>query len=541
MNAPRPFQISRSPARRGRGFLLESLRMVLISAVGLGCTAWPGSEPAAAEPAVFWASDPVRPGETVMILGSGFGEAGAVEVVRLPDEATGDAAGPSAAAAPSPPDELAAFFASSAVQRPEVLQGSDASLKFVLPPEGKPGIYAYRISGANGRTAGLLNVPRVYWAQGDQGPAASPGGWLQVLGRNMAGAALGVEADGAAQASLRLTGPRTCALPVEADAYRARADLPADLPPGEYRFHVIAGDLGDQPDAGRVFLRRVTVRADAYRGHLTAEQLDQRFREAQRLSTGGGDAVRLGGQHVEITDCDLYGSGRVLFLSRVRGGLVAGNALYNGRWGWYCLSGNNGLIFAHNTLTGGDLMSTGGGLNCLDGSTSSENVYYAHNQLRLLHGWDREAMTTDAGGEAYFGKLRSAQGTRLELDSDPNWRHRNWTGAGVFLLAGTGAGQHRRVVRHEGSVVEIDRPWQVAPDPSTDVGLTMFQGYYLIVDNDFTDTGAVQLYGTSVECVLAGNRGTRMAGFRGLGLWYHGYQPSWYCQFLDNEIREGNY
>jgi len=32
-----------------------------------------------------------------------------------------------------------------------------------------------------------------------------------------------------------------------------------------------------------------------------------------------------------------------------------------------------------------------------------------------------------------------------------------------------------------------------------------------------------------------------MQGFRGMGLWYYAYQPSWYCQFLDNEILEGNY
>ncbi|MBM4082616.1 MAG: LamG domain-containing protein, partial [Planctomycetes bacterium] len=66
-------------------------------------------------------------------------------------------------------------------------------------------------------------------------------------------------------------------------------------------------------------------------------------------------------------------------------------------------------------------------------------------------------------------------------------------------------------------------------------------GRYLLIDNDFTDTGAMQFYGTSVECIVAGNRGTRMQGFRGLGLWYHGFQPSWFCQFLDNRILEGNY
>jgi hypothetical protein len=305
--------------------------------------------------------------------------------------------------------------------------------------------------------------------------------------------------------------------------------------------HVIAGNLGGQPESGNVFLRRVRVRANAYRGHLKPEEVDERFRASLGASTGGGDTVRLGGPNVEITDCDLYGSGRALFLSRVRGGVVRGNTFYNGRWGWYCISGSDGLIFENNSVIGGDLMSTGGGLNCLDGSTSSQNVYYAHNHLRLLHGWDREAMTSDAGGEAYVGKVSQVEGTTLTLPEAPPWGGRDWQGVGVFVLDGKGAGQHRRVVSHEGTTVRIDRPWTVEPDASSTLSITMFQGHYLLIDNEFTDTGSMQFYGTSIECIVAQNRGTRMQGFRGLGLWYYGYQPSWFCQFLDNRILEGNY
>ena len=253
--------------------------------------------------------------------------------------------------------------------------------------------------------------------------------------------------------------------------------------------HVIVGDLGEQPEAGNVFLRRVRVRASIYRGHPTPEQVDVRFRESLRLSTGGGDTVRLGGENIEITDCDLYGSGRALFLSRVRGGRVAKNHFYNGRWGWYCISGSDGLIFEDNELQGGDLMSTGGGMNCLDGSASSQNVFFARNQLSLMHGWDREAMTSDAGGEAYFGKIAAADGAKLTLAGELNEVKRNWVGAGVFVLAGKGAGQYRRVAGHEGNVIALDRPWVVPPDAESDVCITMFQGHYLLVGNEFTDTG----------------------------------------------------
>lgn len=604
----------------------------------------------AAGPAVFWASDPVRPGEAVVVIGDGFGERPAVEVVRLPDDA---------ATQPAPLE-----FNWSGAAKAEVLQSSAQSVKFALPADAKPGVFGYRITSPDGNATGLLNRPRIWWAQGDLGTAASPGGCVSAFG-----VCLGADPKQQAKTAVRLEGPRTLTLPAEADAYSARCQLPADLPPGEYKVslhsglggapawsepvtlsvrpkpawpqtvysvkdsgaegdgvkddtgaieaalvkaekagggvvyfprgryrvseglkvprmtvlrgekqslvclawpdlaeppealvrgtnsfaleeltlyannhrHVIAGDLGDQPGAGDVRLNRVLVRADLYRGHPKPEDVDKRFRESLRWSTGGGDTVRLGGPNVQIEGCDFYGSGRALFLSRVRGGRVVDNRFYNGRWGWYCISGSNGLIFQGNTLTGADLMSTGGGMNCLDGSTASENVYFAGNTLRLMHGWDREAMTSDAGGEYYFGRVAAVKGTSMTLAEKPQGRPRDWAGAGVFVLTGRGAGQYRRLVRTEGTAVEIDRPWAVEPDDKSDLCITMFQGHYLLVDNEFTDTGAMQFYGTSIECLVARNRGTRMSGFTALGLWYHGFQPSWFCQLLDNQVLEGNY
>jgi hypothetical protein len=151
--------------------------------------------------------------------------------------------------------------------------------------------------------------------------------------------------------------------------------------------HCIAAEVG-KPESGHTWLNRVRVRADIYRGHLTPEQVDARFRAVQRLSTGGGDVVRFGGDDVEIADCDLYGSGRSLYLLGARGARVTGNTLYNGRWGWYCIDGSDGLIFERNRLIGADLMSTGGSLNCYT-SACSQNVYYAENHLEKAHGWDR--------------------------------------------------------------------------------------------------------------------------------------------------------
>lgn len=586
-----------------------------------------------------------------MAVGDLFGDAPAVEIARLPDGRPGE-----------PPQEPAVWAKRG--ERVDALQANGQSVKFVVPKSWKTGLFAVRVASAGGSAVRVLNRPQVWWAQGDGGVTASPGGWVRVFGKNF-----GLLPESAWKTTVRLEGPRAVSAEAAGDANAAAVPLPKDLPPGEYRLfvhngsggragwsepvklaiapkeawpqtvfnvtnfgaqadgvkddtaaiqgalaaaetngggvvylprgryalsdalniprrtvlrgeredwvalcwpdlpkppealvqgtnlfgvealtiyanhhkHVIAGALGDKPDSGDVFLRRVRVRADAYRGHPTQEEVNARFAESMKWSTGGGDTVRLGGRNIEITECDFYGTGRALYLSRVCGGLVASNRFFNGRWGWYCISGSDGLIFENNKIIGADLMSTGGGLNCLDGSRFSQNVYYAGNRLQLMHGWDREAMTSDAGGEAYSGKAGSVNGRTLALAGKPDWRKRDWTGAAVFVLAGRGAGQCRRVTGQGEQSVEVDRPWDVAPDESSDICVTMYQGHYLIVGNAFADCGPMQFYGTAVENVVTRNTGARMSGFRGKGLWYHGYQPNWYCEFRDNAITEGNY
>ncbi|MFQ6099211.1 MAG: glycosyl hydrolase family 28-related protein, partial [Armatimonadota bacterium] len=304
--------------------------------------------------------------------------------------------------------------------------------------------------------------------------------------------------------------------------------------------HCVEAAVG-RPDSGNTFLRRVRVRADIYRGHQKPEQIHERFTASLRLSTGGGDVVRFGGENVEITDCDLYGSGRSLYLLRVRGARISGNTFYNGRWGWYCFDGSDGLIFENNRIIGADLMSTGGSLNCYT-SAYSQNVYYAHNRLSLAHGWDREAMTTDAGGGAYYGTAAEIGPDKLVLAGEPDWKGKqDWTGAGVFVLGGRGMGQYRRIAKYDGRVVTLDRPWDVPPDEESLISITMLQRNYLFIGNEFHDVGiALQYYGTSVDHVAFGNKCTRGGGFYNSGRWYHHFQPSWYCQFIENEILEGN-
>jgi hypothetical protein len=170
---------------------------------------------ALAAPAVFWTGDPVRPGETALLVGEGFPAEPTVELSRLPD-------GPAGATAKAIPPAKG--------RRAAALQPGAQALKIVLPADLAPGVFRYRVSGAGAAVTGLLNRPALWWAQGDGGTFASPGGRIRAFGKNLALAG----APKSLRPLLRLKGARTVLLPAVADAYSARAAVPANLPPGEY-------------------------------------------------------------------------------------------------------------------------------------------------------------------------------------------------------------------------------------------------------------------------------------------------------------------
>jgi hypothetical protein len=616
-----------------------------------GLTALAASAPPSHPPVIFWTSDPVAPGETVLVTGCGLGDQPKVEIVRLPDDAT--------------TQPVAGAVNWSGAASTVVNQPADPSLKFTIPDNFRPGVFAYRISTPAGTVSGFVNRPIVHWLQGDLGPDASPGGSVRLFGRNLE--TYGPPHSLVLPPRLLLRGPRTVSLNLEADTWSARAALPKDLPVGDYdvslhngaggdlawsaplklhvaarptwptaiynvadfgadgsglrddtaaiqaaldkagaagggvvllprgryqatttlkipRFtvlhgesedaaclfwpdstsppdamisgtnhfgveeltiyagnhrHILVGDTGEKPDSGYDRFWHVRIRADDFRTHLTPEEVNQRFVEAQKMN-GSGDSIRIGGPGVEIGECDIYGTGRPLYLSRIRGGWVHDNQLYTGRFGWYCISGSDGLIFERNQIQGADLMSTGGGLNSLDGSKYSQNVFYSSNTVSLMNGWDRESMTSDGGGGAYDGHITACNGAHLTLAGTPKWDG-DWTEAGIFVLKGRGAGQVRRVAKFNGTDVALDQPFDEPLDATSELTITPYQGHYLLVGNHFSDCGPVQFYGTGIENVVASNTGVRMQGFVASGLNYYGVQPCMRCQFLGNQLSENYY
>lgn len=183
-----------------------------------------------AAPTVFWASDPVKPGQTVQLSGIDLGRIGSVEVLRLSD------------------GEGAAGAKAALSQPAEILSKTESTLSFLLPNGLEPGVFSATLKGTENAVIVQLNAPDVYWIQGDRGPAASAGGWLRISGRNIA---LGE------MATARLTavdGRQTDLKPDKPDLWSANFLLPKDLPPDTYSVRLWngRGDASTWREAGKI-------------------------------------------------------------------------------------------------------------------------------------------------------------------------------------------------------------------------------------------------------------------------------------------------
>jgi hypothetical protein len=614
------------------------------------------SAAAAAQPAMFWFNDPVGPDQTVLVTGADLDQITSATVARIGDGSSRDAGQETSV---------------------PILQANPLSLKFVIPESFKPGIYRFTLTHAQGDLGGRINLPTIYWTQGNLGDEASPGGWLQVFGRNI------VRESGRAQLLLEAEAgnARTKAVLTKGDLWRGAFRIPDETASGRYRLRLSNGDGGDDewtdagsitlrapapassqsfdvraygangdgrfdctravraaidaakdagggtvyfprgrylisdmisippgvklqgeridlvnlvwpdlesppmaliqgtsrfaiedltiyasnhphlisggfqfgdiqaPGAGDIAIRRVRIRASAFRGLMEPDATVRRMNDFHRAyAAAAPDTIRLSGNRIEVTDCDVLGSGHSLRLFKAANAIVSGNILSNGRYGAYSLVGSRQVIFENNTVTAADLQASGGGITTLSKSVSaSENIFIGGNTFKAIYGLDREAMTTDGPGGYYFGHAESTAPDRLSLRDAPNPypSSLDWTHAAVMVVNGRGAGQSARLKAFENKPpnlsITLDRPLAVPLDRTSEITVTQAQQNYLIIDNVFEDTGvAAQAYGTALDHVIAGNRSNRTSGFAAFGLAYEQFQPVWRTQFLGNRILEGN-
>jgi len=565
-------------------------------------------------PAVVWVSQPVSPGEAVVVYGGPWTDVKAI-ALSGPERRT---------------------------VRP--LKATDDCLTFVYPADWP--LAAFTAGAANGTSNPVevrVNAPDVWWLQGDRGASASPGGWLWVFGRSIGyGKRAVLELRGAGQ-SVKLPA-------AECDLFSLRAELPKDLRAGRYDVFLTNG-LDEQPaSAGRITIaaykepwpekvfnvvdygavpndnnddsRAVHAALAAIAGggggvlyfprgrygmrgsielppktllrgedmalsqiywldedhpkgplvsgknHFGVEDIflvagnidegivaappqkddawkneqillrrvrarflhtdNQTAEESFRRSRGSGAPLTIRGSFVRIVDCDFYFSKGP---SAIGGDyfFVSGNRFDGPDCGYL---GGQRCIFENNN-------SEGRGISFANGSRC---YYMKGNRIGGVYGdGDRETFTFDGGDPAYADTVVSCSGRTIRLKPGA-WRHGPdiWVGRPIYIVGGKGAGQMRFITRVEGRQIEIDRSWDIQPDAESYYSIAQVRSKLLFVDNQDRDGNPFALYGSAVDVVLAGNTLQRTGGLHAHGMYKGSPEPSWFVQFLGNEIREGN-
>ncbi len=211
----------------------------LLSAISIATVAVAAAADAGT-PLVIWHSQPVKPGQTVLLYGDAL-SAAKVTARRLSDDAPGD------------PGASVSGAETSADRREDLIpiQPRERALKVLLPAGAAPGVFALRVEAEGRRQTVLVNGPQLWWARGAQRLEATPGEDLRVFGLGLGWAgvheALAGLPPGSPKTRVVLRGSRKVELAVlEADLYSARAPLPADLPAGDYEVWVHNGCGGPQ-------------------------------------------------------------------------------------------------------------------------------------------------------------------------------------------------------------------------------------------------------------------------------------------------------
>jgi len=198
------------------------------------------SRKASAGGVVFRISEPVSPGDAVMAYGGDLQGLHSVQISRLADLPAG-----------TMPGLVSRAMTNTAIV--PVLQGSEKSLKFIIPQSFAPGVFAFDY----GEKSRLIDAPTADWCQttkllpGLGQNEAAPGASIQIVGRNFVP---GGGKPGNVRIVLR-SGGRVVELTVTSvDKYSLIAALPSSVSPGSYQVWVHNGYGGPGSWGGGITL-----------------------------------------------------------------------------------------------------------------------------------------------------------------------------------------------------------------------------------------------------------------------------------------------
>ena len=192
----------------------------------------------------------------------------------------------------------------------------------------------------------------------------------------------------------------------------------------------------------------------------------------------------------------------------------------------------------------------------------SQHLFFGHNDYRQVWEGDREILTLDPLFGSYTGSVvavsnvseskngslvitNATQGTTLITEDACSHCHIDAgdLGGAATIIAGTGAGQYRRIVSVEKRRITVDRPFLTPLDSTSVLQTGPFRGRTIFVGNTYQDGGPWQLYGNAHDWIVSGQRMARTAGIIswGRGRKEPNFCPNIRVQIVDCVIEEGNH
>jgi hypothetical protein len=278
-------------------------------------------------------------------------------------------------------------------------------------------------------------------------------------------------------------------------------------------------------------------------------------------TTMGADSqpslVLLGGPDIRVLDSVFDSTGQstsviTLFLAGAGGALVSGNTMIHGTNSYFSISNSQDVIFEQNYVQDASHGLGGAGMQLADGSGVGnadagveQNIYTGYNTFSNLLAPPEgggQGIGTDGGGGSYLGLVALSSADVTVLANDPNW---NWLGnavpqhALISIIGGTGLGECRTLKSISGRLIQVEVPWDVPPDATSVVTITLYERHLIISRNQMSNIGGtgVTFFGKVYDSVVENNQFSNVANavqVMSVGNPYG--NPGGYLSTFDNEI-----